>query len=136
MLSKIPMGRFGTPDEVAAMVGWLCTEDCSFSTGAVFDPVAAADLGLTQVTFTRFIKKENHETRSLWQPRQGKARPHRCQWQAARPERVIKDIGPEQLGDAALAKLASSRPTSCRWSRARRATAAPSPARASSSPSA
>ncbi|WP_096697369.1 SDR family NAD(P)-dependent oxidoreductase [Polaromonas sp. AER18D-145] len=37
MLSKIPMGRFGTPDEVAAMVGWLCTEDCSFSTGAVFD---------------------------------------------------------------------------------------------------
>jgi 2-dehydro-3-deoxy-L-rhamnonate dehydrogenase (NAD+) len=37
MLSKIPMGRFGTPDEVAAMVAWLCTEDCSFSTGAVFD---------------------------------------------------------------------------------------------------
>jgi 2-dehydro-3-deoxy-L-rhamnonate dehydrogenase (NAD+) len=37
MLSKIPMGRFGTPEEIAAMVGWLCTEDCSFSTGAVFD---------------------------------------------------------------------------------------------------
>ena len=37
MLSKIPMGRFGTPDEVAAMVAWLCTEECSFSTGAVFD---------------------------------------------------------------------------------------------------
>lgn len=37
MLSKIPMGRFGLPEEVAAMVGWLCTEDCSFSTGAVFD---------------------------------------------------------------------------------------------------
>ncbi|MEY4883103.1 MAG: hypothetical protein RIS34_957 [Pseudomonadota bacterium] len=37
MLSKIPMGRFGTPDEVASMVTWLCTEDCSFSTGAVFD---------------------------------------------------------------------------------------------------
>jgi len=37
MLSKIPMGRFGTPEEVAAMVTWLCTEDCSFSTGAVFD---------------------------------------------------------------------------------------------------
>ena len=35
MLSKIPMGRFGTPEEVAAMVSWLCTEDCS--TGAVFD---------------------------------------------------------------------------------------------------
>lgn len=37
MLSKIPMGRFGTTEEVAAMVCWLCTEDCSFSTGAVFD---------------------------------------------------------------------------------------------------
>jgi 3-oxoacyl-[acyl-carrier protein] reductase len=37
MLNKIPMGRFGTPDEIAAMVAWLCTEDCSFSTGAVFD---------------------------------------------------------------------------------------------------
>ncbi|KQT14401.1 SDR family NAD(P)-dependent oxidoreductase [Ramlibacter sp. Leaf400] len=37
MLSKIPMGRFGTPDEVASMVAWLCTEECSFSTGAVFD---------------------------------------------------------------------------------------------------
>ena len=37
MLSKIPMGRFGTPEEVASMVSWLCTEECSFSTGAVFD---------------------------------------------------------------------------------------------------
>ena len=37
MLSKIPMGRFGTTEEVAALVTWLCTEDCSFSTGAVFD---------------------------------------------------------------------------------------------------
>jgi 3-oxoacyl-[acyl-carrier protein] reductase len=37
MLSKIPMGRFGRTDEVAAMVTWLCTEECSFSTGAVFD---------------------------------------------------------------------------------------------------
>jgi NAD(P)-dependent dehydrogenase (short-subunit alcohol dehydrogenase family) len=37
MLSKIPMGRFGQVEEIAALVGWLCTEDCSFSTGAVFD---------------------------------------------------------------------------------------------------
>jgi 3-oxoacyl-[acyl-carrier protein] reductase len=37
MLSKIPLGRFGTVEEIAAMVAWLCTEDCSFSTGAVFD---------------------------------------------------------------------------------------------------
>ena len=37
MLSKIPMNRFGEVDEIAALVAWLCTEDCSFSTGAVFD---------------------------------------------------------------------------------------------------
>ena len=37
MLSKIPMGRLGEPEEIAALVTWLCTEDCSFSTGAVFD---------------------------------------------------------------------------------------------------
>ena len=37
MLSKIPMARFGEVDEIAALVAWLCTEECSFSTGAVFD---------------------------------------------------------------------------------------------------
>ncbi len=37
MLGKIPMGRFVEVDEIAAMVGWLASEDCSFSTGAVFD---------------------------------------------------------------------------------------------------
>jgi len=37
MLSKIPMGRFGEVDEIAALVAWLATEECSFSTGAVFD---------------------------------------------------------------------------------------------------
>ena len=37
MLSKIPMARFGTVEEAAAMVTWLATEECSFSTGAVFD---------------------------------------------------------------------------------------------------
>jgi 3-oxoacyl-[acyl-carrier protein] reductase len=37
MLAKIPMGRFGGVDEIAAMVCWLASEDCSFSTGAVFD---------------------------------------------------------------------------------------------------
>jgi 2-dehydro-3-deoxy-L-rhamnonate dehydrogenase (NAD+) len=37
MLSKIPMGRFLLVDEAAAMVSWLASEDCAFSTGAVFD---------------------------------------------------------------------------------------------------
>jgi 2-dehydro-3-deoxy-L-rhamnonate dehydrogenase (NAD+) len=37
MLSKIPIGRFGTIDEIASMVLWLASEACSFSTGAVFD---------------------------------------------------------------------------------------------------
>jgi 2-dehydro-3-deoxy-L-rhamnonate dehydrogenase (NAD+) len=37
MLSKIPLGRFGTVDEIAALVAWLASEECSFSTGAVFD---------------------------------------------------------------------------------------------------
>ena len=37
MLSKIPMARFGTVDEVAALICWLCSEEASFSTGAVFD---------------------------------------------------------------------------------------------------
>lgn len=37
MRSKIPMGRFGDVDEVAALVCWLASEECSFSTGAVFD---------------------------------------------------------------------------------------------------
>jgi 2-dehydro-3-deoxy-L-rhamnonate dehydrogenase (NAD+) len=37
MLSKIPMGRFGQVEEIASLAAWLCTEECSFSTGAVFD---------------------------------------------------------------------------------------------------
>jgi 3-oxoacyl-[acyl-carrier protein] reductase len=37
MLSKIPMARFGRMEEIAALVAWLCSEECSFSTGAVFD---------------------------------------------------------------------------------------------------
>jgi 3-oxoacyl-[acyl-carrier protein] reductase len=37
MLGKIPMGRFVEVGEIAAMVAWLASEDCSFSTGAVFD---------------------------------------------------------------------------------------------------
>ena len=37
MLSKIPIGRFGEIDEVASMILWLASEECSFSTGAVFD---------------------------------------------------------------------------------------------------
>ena len=37
MLSKIPMGRFLEVNEAAAMVAWLASEECSFTTGSVFD---------------------------------------------------------------------------------------------------
>ena len=37
MKSKIPMGRFGTVEEAAALICWLASRECSFSTGAVFD---------------------------------------------------------------------------------------------------
>ncbi|HEY7058617.1 MAG TPA: SDR family NAD(P)-dependent oxidoreductase [Vicinamibacterales bacterium] len=37
MLSKIPRGRFVTPEEVAALIAWVASEDNSFTTGAVFD---------------------------------------------------------------------------------------------------
>jgi 3-oxoacyl-[acyl-carrier protein] reductase len=37
MLSKIPMGRFGTVDEMAQLICWIASPECSFSTGAVFD---------------------------------------------------------------------------------------------------
>jgi 3-oxoacyl-[acyl-carrier protein] reductase len=37
MLSKIPMGRFVQVEEIAALACWLASEECSFSTGAVFD---------------------------------------------------------------------------------------------------
>ena len=37
MLSKIPMGRFVSVDEIASLVCWLASEDCAFSTGGVFD---------------------------------------------------------------------------------------------------
>jgi 2-dehydro-3-deoxy-L-rhamnonate dehydrogenase (NAD+) len=37
MLSKIPIGRFVLVEEIAALVAWLASEECSFSTGGVFD---------------------------------------------------------------------------------------------------
>jgi 2-dehydro-3-deoxy-L-rhamnonate dehydrogenase (NAD+) len=37
MVERIPMGRVGEPEEVAALICWLASEECSFSTGATFD---------------------------------------------------------------------------------------------------
>jgi len=37
MVERIPLGRMGKAEEVAALVCWLASEDCSFSTGATYD---------------------------------------------------------------------------------------------------
>jgi len=37
MLSKIPMNRFVKVEELSAMIAWMASEECSFTTGAVFD---------------------------------------------------------------------------------------------------
>ena len=37
MMARMPMGRLGQAQEVAALIAWLASEDCSFSTGAVYD---------------------------------------------------------------------------------------------------
>ena len=37
MVERIPMGRMGEPEEVAALICWLASEECSFSTGATYD---------------------------------------------------------------------------------------------------
>jgi 3-oxoacyl-[acyl-carrier protein] reductase len=37
MVDRIPVGRTGDIDEIASLVAWLSSEECSFSTGAVFD---------------------------------------------------------------------------------------------------
>ncbi len=37
MVERIPMGRMGRPEEVAALICWLASEECSFSTGATYD---------------------------------------------------------------------------------------------------
>lgn len=37
VLSRIPMGRLGEPHEIAGMICWLASDECSFTTGAVFD---------------------------------------------------------------------------------------------------
>jgi 3-oxoacyl-[acyl-carrier protein] reductase len=37
MIAKSPLGRLGEPEEVAELALWLCSDSCTFSTGAVFD---------------------------------------------------------------------------------------------------
>src|SRR5919109_2169500 len=43
MVERIPMGRMGRPEEVAALVCWLASEECSFSTGATYDVSGGRD---------------------------------------------------------------------------------------------
>jgi len=35
--AKIPMKRMGRPEEVGALIAWLASDQCSFSTGAAYD---------------------------------------------------------------------------------------------------
>ena len=51
MLSKIPMGRFGTVDEIAGVVTWAASEDCGFTTGSVFDASGRAGDLLIRAAF-------------------------------------------------------------------------------------
>ena len=37
MVEQVPKGRFVHTSEIAAMVAWLCSQECSFSTGQLFD---------------------------------------------------------------------------------------------------
>ena len=37
MVERIPLGRMGKAEEVAGLIAWLASEDCSFSTGATFE---------------------------------------------------------------------------------------------------
>ena len=37
MIEQTPMGRMASADELSAMVAWMCSEECSFTTGGVFD---------------------------------------------------------------------------------------------------
>ena len=37
MVERIPLGRTGTPEEVAALICWLASDECTFSTGAAYD---------------------------------------------------------------------------------------------------
>ena len=60
MLDKIPMGRMGTVEEVAAMVGWMCSEQCSYTTGAVFD--------LSEMRRATYATIENYQTFHLCGP--------------------------------------------------------------------
>lgn len=37
MVEQVPKGRFVRPEEIAALTAWLCSDECSFSTGQLFD---------------------------------------------------------------------------------------------------
>ena len=120
MLSKIPMGRFGTPEEIAAMVAWLCTEDAPSPPARCSTCRAAAP-----PTDPNQPRRRNNETRALWQPRQGKARPDRSRRQAARPEQRGAGHRPRATGAAwAMARIRKANRPSCRWCAASRASAA------------
>src|SRR5262249_30175039 len=64
MLSKIPLGRLGEPQEIAALVAWLASEECSFSTAAVFDLSGGRSTYLT-AELVRIVSNQRQCNRRL-----------------------------------------------------------------------
>ena len=108
MLSKIPMGRFGVVDEIAALDRWLASEECSFSTGAVFDVRAGArrtelppnGAGLTggALNVPPFLFSAGWKSARPGSWRSGRAWSRHALWSGPPPARrasVRRDCGPE-----------------------------------------
>ncbi len=69
MLSKIPMGRFVEVDEIAAMAAWLASDDCSFSTGAVFRHLGRArHILIAARVFCRASRQEKAQRQPACKP--------------------------------------------------------------------
>ena len=102
MLSKIPLGRFGAPEEVAAMVAWMCSEECSFVTGG-----RSVGRPRYPLIYPVFFNPKGSLMKLVRYGKAGEEKPGLIDpnGQLRDLSAVIQDLGPEQLDDASLAKL-------------------------------